>query len=39
MEAEQFGKLWTEEAICGYIRDIQTPALNRKPMVDGFWEA
>ncbi|KAF5246461.1 hypothetical protein FANTH_6833 [Fusarium anthophilum] len=36
MEAEKFGKLWAEEAIAGYIRDIQTPALYRKPMVDGF---
>ncbi|KAG5787652.1 hypothetical protein H9Q69_013277 [Fusarium xylarioides] len=36
MEAEKFSKLWAEEAIAGYIRDIQTPALYRKPMVDGF---
>ncbi|KAF4987552.1 hypothetical protein FGRMN_10304 [Fusarium graminum] len=36
MEAEKFGKLWSEEAISGYIREIQTPALGRKPMVDGF---
>ncbi|KAF4961854.1 hypothetical protein FSARC_10040 [Fusarium sarcochroum] len=36
MEAEKFGKLWAEEAIGGYIRDIQTPALSRKPVVDGF---
>ncbi|KAF4341706.1 mitochondrial 2-methylisocitrate lyase [Fusarium beomiforme] len=36
MEAEKFGKLWAEEAIAGYIRDIQAPALCRKPMVDGF---
>ncbi|KAG5744574.1 hypothetical protein H9Q72_013473 [Fusarium xylarioides] len=35
-EAEKFSKLWAEEAIAGYIRDIQTPALYRKPMVDGF---
>ena len=36
MEADKFGKLWAEEGIAGYIRDIQTPALALKPMADGF---
>ena len=36
MVADQFGKLWAEEGIAGYVRDIQTPALAQKPMADGF---
>lgn len=34
--AEQFGKLWSEEGIAGYLREVQGPALAKKPMVDGF---
>ncbi|KAI0129703.1 isocitrate lyase [Xylariales sp. AK1849] len=33
---EQFGKLWSEEGIAGYLRTVQGPALSKKPMVDGF---
>jgi isocitrate lyase len=36
MVTEQFGKLWTEEGIAGYIRTVQGPALSQKPMADGF---
>ncbi|KAF2710171.1 Phosphoenolpyruvate/pyruvate domain-containing protein [Pleomassaria siparia CBS 279.74] len=33
---EQFGKLWAEEGIAGYLRTVQGPALSTKPMTDGF---
>ncbi|KAF2804999.1 Phosphoenolpyruvate/pyruvate domain-containing protein [Mytilinidion resinicola] len=33
---EQFGKLFAEEGIAGYIQTVQTPALATKPMTDGF---
>lgn len=33
---EKFSKMWTEEAISGYVRDVQKPALEKKPVVDGF---
>ncbi|KND87011.1 Mitochondrial 2-methylisocitrate lyase [Tolypocladium ophioglossoides CBS 100239] len=33
---EKFSKMWTEEAIAGYIRDVQGPALAADPKVDGF---
>lgn len=33
---EQFGKLWAEEGIAGYLRAVQGPALSTKPMTDGF---
>lgn len=36
MMAEHFGKMWAEEGIAGYIRDVQTPAITKVPMVDGF---
>lgn len=36
MATDQFSKLWAEEGIAGYIREIQTPALAQKPMADGF---
>ncbi|KAH7310830.1 isocitrate lyase [Stachybotrys elegans] len=36
MVATDFAKLWSEEAIAGYIREVQTPALATKPMTDGF---
>lgn len=36
MEVEKFCKLWKEEGIAGYVRDVQTPALTRKPIADGF---
>jgi isocitrate lyase len=36
MVTEKFAKLWADEAIAGYVREIQTPALAAKPMTDGF---
>ena len=36
MVTEQFGKLWAEEGIAGYLRTVQGPALSTKPMTDGF---
>ncbi|KAF2123019.1 isocitrate lyase [Lophiotrema nucula] len=33
---EQFGKLWAEEGIAGYLRTVQGPALSTRPMTDGF---
>lgn len=36
MVTEQFGKMWAEEGIAGYLRDVQGPALTQKPMADGF---
>ncbi|KAF2733969.1 Phosphoenolpyruvate/pyruvate domain-containing protein [Polyplosphaeria fusca] len=36
MVTEQFGKLWAEEGIAGYLRTVQGPALSQKPMADGF---
>ena len=36
MVAEDFGKMWAEEGIAGYVRDVQGPALSRTPMTDGF---
>lgn len=36
MATEQFSKLWAEEAIGGYVREVQTPALSLKPIADGF---
>lgn len=36
MKTEEFAKLWREEGIHGYIRDVQSPALARKPIADGF---
>lgn len=36
MVADRFAKLWAEEAIDGYIREVQTPALSQQPTADGF---
>ncbi|KAK0383334.1 hypothetical protein NLU13_9247 [Sarocladium strictum] len=37
METERFGRMWREEGIAGYLRDVQGPAVTREPhMVDGF---
>ncbi|KAM5342274.1 hypothetical protein ACJ41O_013240 [Fusarium nematophilum] len=33
---DRFAKMWAEEGITGYIRDVQGPALSTKPMTDGF---
>ncbi|KAK7404076.1 hypothetical protein QQX98_010134 [Neonectria punicea] len=36
MATEQFGKMWADEGIVGYLRDVQGPALAKKPITDGF---
>lgn len=36
MATEQFGKLWAEEGIAGYVKNVQEPALTQQPMADGF---
>ncbi|KAF4121382.1 isocitrate lyase [Geosmithia morbida] len=36
MAASDFAKLWSTEAIAGYVRDVQGPALSMKPISDGF---
>jgi isocitrate lyase len=36
MVTEQFAKMWQEQGIAGYLKSIQGPALNSKPMTDGF---
>ncbi|ORY01816.1 isocitrate lyase [Clohesyomyces aquaticus] len=36
MVTEQFGKMWAEEGIAGYLRNVQGPALSQTPMADGF---
>ncbi|CAG9952955.1 unnamed protein product [Clonostachys rosea f. rosea IK726] len=36
MATDDFAKLWASEAIGGYVREVQTPALARTPMADGF---
>jgi isocitrate lyase len=37
LETEKFGKMWQEEGIAGYLKNVQGPAITRKPhMVDGF---
>lgn len=33
---ETFSKMWVDEAVAGYVRDVQGPALAASPMVDGF---
>ncbi|KAH6665078.1 putative mitochondrial 2-methylisocitrate lyase [Halenospora varia] len=35
-ETEKFAKLWRERGIEGYVKEIQTPALGKKPITDGF---
>ncbi|KAH9897317.1 isocitrate lyase [Xylariomycetidae sp. FL2044] len=36
MVTEQFSKMWAEEGIAGYVEKVQTPAITKKPMTDGF---
>lgn len=36
MVTTDFSKMWSEEGIAGYLREVQGPALSRKPMTDGF---
>lgn len=36
MATEKFGRLWAEEGMAGYLREVQGPALARKPIADGF---
>ncbi|CAM1507967.1 Fc.00g048150.m01.CDS01 [Cosmosporella sp. VM-42] len=36
MVTTEFGKLWAEEGIAGYLREVQGPAIAKEPMTDGF---
>lgn len=36
MVTTDFSKMWSEEGIAGYLREVQSPALSRNPMTDGF---